>query len=110
MARALIVVVVLAALLAVSGAAYVVYETEQAIITQFGEPVGEPVTEPGLHFKIPIIRKVHRFDKQNQFAERMVLRYDCRRPDSGTTTIRTWTCKPGTSIEGVRSALHVGDF
>ena len=64
MARALVVVVVLVALLAISGVAYVVDETEQAIVTQFGKPVGEPVTEPGLHFKIPIIRKVHRFDKR----------------------------------------------
>ena len=64
MGRALIVVAALIALLAVSGAAYVVYETEQAILTQFGKPVGDPVTEPGLHFKIPIIRKVHRFDRR----------------------------------------------
>jgi membrane protease subunit HflC len=64
MGRALVVVVVLAALLAVSGAAYVVYETEQVILTQFGKPVGAPVSEPGLHFKIPLIRKVHRFDRR----------------------------------------------
>jgi membrane protease subunit HflC len=42
----------------------VVFETEQVILTQFGKPVGDPVTEPGLHFKIPLIRKVHRFDKR----------------------------------------------
>ena len=64
MARVLLVVVVLALVLAVGGAAYVVLETEQVIITQFGKPVGQPVTEPGLHFKIPFIRKVHRFDKR----------------------------------------------
>ncbi len=62
--RVLLVVFVLTVLLGLSGAAYVVFETEQAIITQFGKPVGEPITEPGLHFKIPIIRKVHRFDKR----------------------------------------------
>ncbi len=58
------VAVLLAAVLLVGGAAYIVPETEQVIITQFGKPVGEPVTEPGLHFKIPLIRKVHRFDKR----------------------------------------------
>ncbi len=64
MGRILVVIVILGALLVVAGAAYQVFETEQVIITQFGRPVGDPVTEPGLHFKIPIIRKVHRFDKR----------------------------------------------
>ena len=62
--RGLVVGILLVVLLGLAGAVYVVFETEQAIITQFGEPVGEPVTEPGLHFKIPLIRKVHRFDKR----------------------------------------------
>ena len=43
---------------------YVVYQTEQVIITQFGKPVGEPITEPGLHFKLPIIQEVNRIDKR----------------------------------------------
>ncbi len=64
MGRALLAVVVVGLLVAISGAAYVVFETEQAILTQFGKPVGKPVTEPGLHFKIPLIRKVHRFDRR----------------------------------------------
>jgi membrane protease subunit HflC len=64
MGRALVFVVLLGVLVVASGAAYVVYETEQAILTQFGKPVGDPVTEPGLHFKVPLIRKVHRFDKR----------------------------------------------
>ena len=38
-------------------------EAEQAIITQFGEPVGDPIVEPGLHFKFPW-RKVNRFDRR----------------------------------------------
>ena len=54
----LIVVVFLAA------SAYVVSETEQVVITQFGKPVGEPVTEPGLHFKMPFIQDLHVFDKR----------------------------------------------
>lgn len=52
--------------LAVVGGAslYTVSETEQIVITQFGKPVGEPVLEAGLHFKLPFIQKVLRFDKR----------------------------------------------
>ncbi len=44
--------------------AYVVDETEQVVITQFGEPIGKPVKEPGLYFKIPFIQKANFFPKQ----------------------------------------------
>ena len=44
--------------------AYTVNQTEQVIITQFGQPIGEPVTAPGLHFKVPLIWQVNRFDKR----------------------------------------------
>jgi len=44
--------------------AYTVSEWEQSILTQFGKPIGTPVTEAGLHFKIPFIQKVRRFDKR----------------------------------------------
>lgn len=43
---------------------YVVREPEQVIITQFGKPIGDPITTPGLKVKAPIIQKVHRFDKR----------------------------------------------
>ena len=43
---------------------YTVSETEQVIITQFGKPVGGPVTEAGLHFMVPFIQTLHRFDKR----------------------------------------------
>lgn len=43
---------------------FVLDETKQAIVTQFGKPVGEPRTKPGLHFKIPIVQKVQFFDKR----------------------------------------------
>jgi membrane protease subunit HflC len=43
---------------------YIVDETEQVIITQFGDPVGEQVTEPGMKFKIPFIQKANYFDKR----------------------------------------------
>jgi membrane protease subunit HflC len=51
-------------LLLLRGAIYVVQEPEQVVITQFGKPVGDPVTDPGLKFKIPMIQKVNRFDKR----------------------------------------------
>jgi membrane protease subunit HflC len=51
-------------LLAVSGAFYTVSETEQVIITQFGKPVGEPITQAGLHFKTPFIQEVNRIEKR----------------------------------------------
>ncbi|MGR8951221.1 MAG: protease modulator HflC [Gammaproteobacteria bacterium] len=44
--------------------AYTVNQAEQAIITQFGRPVGDPITDPGLHFKLPFIQDVNRFDKR----------------------------------------------
>jgi len=43
---------------------YTLDEAEQAVIIQFGAPVGEPITEPGLHFKTPFIQEVRRFDKR----------------------------------------------
>jgi modulator of FtsH protease HflC len=43
---------------------YTLPETEQAILTQFGRPVGGIVTQPGLHAKLPFIQEVHRFDKR----------------------------------------------
>ena len=57
--------IILGALLLVfSSAAYQVNESEQVIITQFGDPVGEPITEPGLHFKVPFIHDTNYFEKR----------------------------------------------
>jgi modulator of FtsH protease HflC len=55
---------VAAALLLLALSLYTVSETEQAILTQFGEPVGGPITAAGLHFRVPLVRLVHRFDKR----------------------------------------------
>ena len=41
---------------------YTVSEVEQAIITQFGKPVGEPVRTAGLKFKVPFIQEVNPID------------------------------------------------
>jgi len=53
-----------AAVLLLALSLYTVSETEQAILTQFGEPVGGPITAAGLHFRVPLVRLVHRFDKR----------------------------------------------
>lgn len=60
----LIVVAVFLALIVLFNAFYIVSETNQVIITQFGEPIGEAVTNPGLHLKIPFIQKANYFEKR----------------------------------------------
>ncbi len=59
-----ILAVVIAAFFLFNASTYVVNEKNQAIITQFGKPVGDPVTEPNIHFKIPIFQKVNYFEKR----------------------------------------------
>jgi membrane protease subunit HflC len=54
----------LAIVIALSGTFYTLQEGEQAVIVQFGRPVGEPVTEAGLHVKVPFIQEVRRFEKR----------------------------------------------
>jgi len=46
--------------------AYVVDETEQVVITQFGKAIGEPKTMPGLYFKIPMVQQANYFPKNLQ--------------------------------------------
>jgi membrane protease subunit HflC len=58
------IVVALVLLVLLSSATYQVGEVEQVIITQFGQPVGDPVTDPGLHFKVPFIQDTNYFDKR----------------------------------------------
>lgn len=48
----------------VSSAAFTVDQSEQAIVVQFGEPKGGIINRPGLHFKLPFIQSVRRFDKR----------------------------------------------
>jgi membrane protease subunit HflC len=51
-------------LIVLFSSAFIVDETKQGIITQFGKPVGDPITDPGIHFKVPIIQTVHFFEKR----------------------------------------------
>ena len=57
------VVLILGTVLVVSSV-YTVSEVQQVIITQFGKPVGEPVTEAGLKLKTPFIQEVNPIDKR----------------------------------------------
>jgi membrane protease subunit HflC len=43
---------------------FIVNEKEQAIITQFGKPIRETISDAGIHFKLPFIQKAHFFDKR----------------------------------------------
>ena len=47
-----------------TSALYTVSEVDQVIITRFGEPVSDPITEPGLHFRTPFVDTVNRFEKR----------------------------------------------
>jgi len=51
-------------LVVLSLSVYTVDQTQQAIITQFGQPVGGAITEPGLHFKLPFVQTVNMLDKR----------------------------------------------
>ncbi|MEE2840403.1 MAG: protease modulator HflC [Acidobacteriota bacterium] len=65
--QSLILLIVLAVVFVISSGVYTIDETQQVIITQFGRPVGEALTEPGLRFKVPFIQVTNRFD--NRFLE-----------------------------------------
>ncbi len=60
----LLVIVGVALALLVFSSLYTLSETEQAIVTQFGRPIGGVIKAPGLHVKAPFIQTVHRFDKR----------------------------------------------
>ncbi|MDT8441584.1 MAG: protease modulator HflC [Desulfuromonadales bacterium] len=68
MKKPLIILLVFLALIVTKEGLYVVNEAEQAIVTQFGKPVGD-VSQPGLHVKLPFIQDVIRF-------ERRILKWD----------------------------------
>jgi membrane protease subunit HflC len=56
--------IVLAVLVVAAASVFRVGEAEQVIITQFGDPIGEPIGSPGLHFKVPFVQQVNYFDKR----------------------------------------------
>jgi membrane protease subunit HflC len=59
-----VIIFIVVLLIVISSALYILDERQQAIITQFGDPIGEAITNAGLHIKIPFIQKVHYFEKR----------------------------------------------
>jgi modulator of FtsH protease HflC len=55
---------IVVALILVFDSLFILDETQQAIVTQFGKPVGGPRMQPGLNFKAPVIHKTQYFDKR----------------------------------------------
>ena len=64
MTRLAPIVLLVLLVIVLANAAFIVNEWEQVIITQFGQPVRDPIVTPGLKFKIPFIQKVHRFERR----------------------------------------------
>jgi len=56
--------IIAAALIIILPCVYMVKETEQVVITQFGKPIGEPKMTPGLKLKVPFIQKANFFEKR----------------------------------------------
>jgi membrane protease subunit HflC len=59
-----VLIIALLVIAALGGAFYTVEEWQQVIITQFGRPVGDPVTTPGLKVKTPFVQKANFFEKR----------------------------------------------
>jgi len=56
--------VLVVAIITASSTFYTVAMTEQVIITEFGKPIGDAVTEAGLHVKVPFVQEANVFDKR----------------------------------------------
>jgi len=84
----LIAVIALLGIFLFGGVFYTVNETEQVVITQFGKPVGAPITEPGLHVKLPFIQNANVFPK----------------------TLLEWNGDPGQIPTQDKTFIYVGTF
>lgn len=62
--RGFIVAVLLGLVVTVWDGFFILPEGEQAVVTQFGAPVGTPIVDAGLHFKTPFVQNVQYFDKK----------------------------------------------
>jgi len=60
----LTVAIVIGGIILLSQSIYMVNETQQVVITQFGKPIGDAVTEPGLKIKTPFVQKANFFEKR----------------------------------------------
>ena len=64
MKKTIFLIIVVGVVILGFGSIYTITETEQAVVTQFGKPVGGAITDAGIHFKTPIIQTVIKFDKR----------------------------------------------
>ncbi len=74
--------VVVIGIIVLSQSLFVINEWNQAVVTQFGRPIGDPITQAGLHFKLPFVQDVHRYEKR-------LLRWDGDRHDTITKDRKT---------------------
>ena len=58
------IILIIVLIVTVANGFFILEEGKQAVITQFGRPIGQPVTEAGIHFKTPFIQDVTYFDKR----------------------------------------------
>lgn len=61
--QGIILILIALAVIVVSQSLFIVDQREQALVLQLGRPVGD-VKGPGLHWKLPLIQEVHRFDRR----------------------------------------------
>ena len=64
MKRTILIIFLFAVIILGFGSIYIINETEQAVVTQFGKPVGQAINDAGVHFKTPLIQTVIKFDKR----------------------------------------------
>ena len=64
MKQTIFLIITLVLLIIGFGSIYIINEAEQAVVTQFGKPVGGAISEAGIYFKIPIVQTVIKFDKR----------------------------------------------
>jgi modulator of FtsH protease HflC len=64
LAGGILAVLALAAVILGYSSVFTVYQTQQALLVRLGQPVGAPITQPGLHFKVPLIDSVITIDKR----------------------------------------------
>ena len=62
--RTTLILVAIILIFTVVNGVFILQEGRQAIITQFGRPIGQPVTEAGLHFKLPFVQEIAYFEKK----------------------------------------------
>lgn len=60
----LIIPLIVVILILIGNPFYIIEEGKQVIITQFGQPIGDPITSAGLHLKMPFIQKITSFEKK----------------------------------------------